>query len=244
MTGWPARQAFTTREDRPMEGDPLPADRALTAVRAGYNRIARFFDLLEIFDEQTYRSWRRKLLARAEGLVLEVGVGTGKNFSYYSPGVSVTGVDVAENMLDAARKRVAVHGYPVGLVLADVQDLPFPDDTFDSAVSTFVFCSVPDPVKGLREVRRVVRPGGQILLLEHMQDGRTEAGVMMRFLSRLAGGLLQHEIRNRMSLAKVRQAGLRIESVDCLRKEEKVEGIVAIPDKIPAERRQAAGSAA
>lgn len=238
MTAWPARQALTTRRDRPMEGDPLPADRALNAVRGGYNRIARFYDLLEFFDERTYRSWRRKLIARAKGLVLEVGVGTGKNFPYYSPGVSVIGIDVAENMLAAARKRVAGRGYPVDLVLADVQDLPFLDNTFDSAVSTFVFCSVPDSAKGLREVRRVIRPEGQILLLEHMHDGRTEAGVMMRFLSRLAGGPLQHEIRNRMSLAKVRQAGLLVERVDCLEKEEKVEGIVARPGKIPAERRQ------
>jgi ubiquinone/menaquinone biosynthesis C-methylase UbiE len=214
-----------------MEGDSLPADRALTALRAGYNRIARFYDLLEILDERTYRSWRRKLLARAEGRVLEVGIGTGKNFPYYPPGVVITGIDVAENMLAAARKRADGCGIEVDFLQADVQELPFPDDVFDSAVSTFVFCSVPDPVRGLREVRRVLRPEGQFLLLEHMHDGRTEAGVLMRFLSRLAGGPLQHEIRNRMSLARVRQAGLLIERVDCLQKEEKVEGIVARPGK-------------
>lgn len=211
------------------------------AARVRYNRIAGIYDFLEILAERTLRPWRQGLLARAEGRVLEVGVGTGKNFPYYPPGVTITGIDIAERMLATARKKAARQGRAVDLILADVQDLPFPDDTFDSAVSTFVFCSVPNPVGGLREVHRVVRPEGQILLLEHMRDRRTEAGVVMRFLSRFAGELLGPEIQNRMSLGNVRQAGLRIERVDCLQKEEKVESIVARPDKLPANGRQRVG---
>jgi ubiquinone/menaquinone biosynthesis C-methylase UbiE len=208
------------------------------AARLRYNRIAGIYDFLEILAERALRPWRQGLLARAEGRVLEVGIGTGKNFPYYPPGVAITGIDIAENMLAAARKKAAGQGVRVDLILADVQDLPFPDDVFDSAVSTFVFCSVPDPVRGLREVRRVLRPEGQILLLEHMQDGRTESGVLSRFLGRFAGNLLGAGIRNRMSLGHLRRAGLLVESVECLRKEEKVESIVARPDKARSDRRQ------
>ena len=211
------------------------------AARMRYNRVAGIYDFMEIFAERTFMHWRKGLLARAEGRVLEVGVGTGRNFPYYPPGVSITGIDVAERMLAAAGRKAARQRVPVELILADVQDLPFLDDIFDSAVSTFVFCSVPDSVRGLREVRRVVRPEGRVLLLEHMQDGRPAAGAMVKFLGRLAGGLLGPAIQNGMSLGNVRQAGLLVENVECLRKKGKVESIVARPGKIPASGQQTAG---
>lgn len=202
------------------------------AARIRYNRIARFYDFLEVFDERRFRPWRRSLLARSAGRVLEVGVGTGKNFPYYPARVSITAVDVAEKMLAAARQKAARQGLPVALILADVQDLPFRDDTFDTAVSTFVFCSVPDPSRGLCELRRVVKPAGRILLLEHMKDHRPATCPLWRFLGRLAGGVLGPEIRNGMELAKVRQAGLEIQSIEPRQDEENVQEIVARPNKI------------
>jgi len=209
-----------------------PPDRERNATRLRYNRIAGFYDLLEVFDERRFRPWRLSLLARSAGRVLEVGVGTGKNFPFYPAGAAVTGVDVAEKMLAAARQRAARMNRAVELILGDVQALPFRDDTFDTAVSTFVFCSVPDPVRGLCELRRVVKPEGRILLLEHMHAGRSEAGVLEGIWGRLAGGLLGPEIRNKMDLARVRQAGLEIESIEPRQDEENVQEIVARPNKI------------
>jgi len=125
-----------------------PADREREAAREHYNRVAMLYDLVEVLDERTFRPWRQRLLAQAGGRVLEVGVGTGKNFPWYPPGVALTGIDIAEKMLAAARQRARRLGLAVELHLADVQALEFREGVFDTAVSTFVFCSVPDPVRG------------------------------------------------------------------------------------------------
>ncbi len=207
------------------------ARREFAATRRRYNRIAAFYDLLEIFDERRFRPWRLRMLTRAAGRVLEVGVGTGKNFSCYPAGIELTGIDVAEGMLAAARVRVSRLGMSVNLALADVQDLPFCDDAFDTAVSSFVFCSVPDPLRGLRELRRVVKSEGRILMLEHLQAGRTAPGIMGRFLQRIAGGLLGPEIRNRMALELLRQAGLEITRIETRQAEEDIREIETGPGK-------------
>ncbi|OFX15994.1 MAG: hypothetical protein A2V59_10150 [Armatimonadetes bacterium RBG_19FT_COMBO_69_19] len=98
---------------------------------------------------------------------------------------------------------------PVDVREADVQDLPFPPDSFDSAVATFVFCSVPDPVRGLRELARVVRPGGITLLLEHVRIDRPVIGPLMDLLDPLLVRLTGSHV-NRRTVEKVRRAGLEI----------------------------------
>jgi ubiquinone/menaquinone biosynthesis C-methylase UbiE len=142
--------------------------------------MARIYDIYDVpMELMGTRKRRQALLDKVTGTVLEVGVGTGKNLAHYPRDVDVTGIDLSSRMLDRARaKMVSVH-VKAELVEADVQDLPFDDDTFDTAVGTCVFCSVADPVQGLRELSRVVRPDGQILLLEHVRPTN-------RFLGRLA----------------------------------------------------------
>ncbi|HET6460680.1 MAG TPA: class I SAM-dependent methyltransferase [Syntrophales bacterium] len=141
-------------------------DRDLIAqTKARYNRIAPYYDIIEFFSERTFGGWRQRLLSHAMGKIVEVGVGTGKNFPYYPKGVDITGIDIAEKMLPRARKRADGLGLAINLIEGDVQALSFPDNSFDTAVATFVFCSVPDPVLGLKELRRVVKPEGEVLLL-------------------------------------------------------------------------------
>ncbi len=160
------------------------ADTALTRRR--YDRIAPVYDALEWAVEPRFARWRRALWERVPpGRVLEVGVGTGKNLRYYPAGAEVTAIDISPGMLAQARRRAARLGSSAALHLGDVQHLDFPDGSFDAVVASFTFCSVPDPVRGLAEIRRVLRPGGRLLLLEHVLS----MGVMLRPLMRLMSPL-------------------------------------------------------
>jgi len=103
------------------------------------------------------------------GRVLEIGVGTGKNLPFYPPGAQVTGIDLSDGMLARARERPQVLDVDAELRQMDAQYLAFPDDSFGVAVATFVFCSVPIPIQGMQELGRIVRPGSDIWLLEHVR---------------------------------------------------------------------------
>lgn len=114
---------------------------------------------------------RRELLAQAQGVVLEIGAGTGLNFPFYEPG-KVTRVEATEpdaTMLSYARERQAQARVPLNLTQARAEVLPFEDSSFDCAVATLVFCSVGDPLRSFQEIRRVLKPGGTLLLLEHVR---------------------------------------------------------------------------
>jgi ubiquinone/menaquinone biosynthesis C-methylase UbiE len=123
---------------------------------------------------------RREIAGQAHGVVLEVGAGGGQNFPFYDPArvVRVEAVDPDEAMLVEARSRLAAAPVPITLTRAPVEALPFPDASFDSVVVTLVFCSVRDPECGLREIWRVLKPGGALLLLEHVRaQGKVTAWV-------------------------------------------------------------------
>src|SRR5450759_2427618 len=94
--------------------------------------------------------------------ILEIGVGTGKNMPYWPSDAQMTAIDLTPGMLDIARQHAKNLDVSADLRLGDAQALDFPDASFDTIVATFVFCSVPDPVLGLRELSRVVQPNGQV----------------------------------------------------------------------------------
>ena len=152
--------------------------------------------------------WRSWLVGGARGRTLEVGCGTGRNLPLYSPGVRVVGVDPGWQNLLRARRR-APH---VPLVRASAEALPFKDGVFDTVVAGLVFCSVPDPMKGLAEVKRVLVPqGGALRMLEHVRS-TTVVGARLQDLVQpawtwIAGGC--HPNRN--TERNVEAAGFRIE---------------------------------
>jgi phosphatidylethanolamine/phosphatidyl-N-methylethanolamine N-methyltransferase len=136
-----------------------------------YDRIASVFDILEYpMEKMASEKWRAKLFSQAAGeQVLEVGVGTGKNLPYYPPGKSVTGIDISDRMLAEAKKKAAQAKGSFHLLKMDIQALDFPEAYFDTVISTYVFCSVADPIKGLKEVWRVLKPKGKVYFLEHVR---------------------------------------------------------------------------
>ena len=186
-------------------------DRDPSATRPAYDRIARTYDtMMRPMEALAFGRWRKLLWSKVKGpKVLEIGVGTGANLRYYPPGVSVTAIDVSEGMLARAQEKSARQGVAVALLQMDAQALDFPDATFDSVVATCVFCSVTDPVLGLREARRVCKPGGQVLLLEHVLARNQPWRGLMRLLNSLAVRMGGENI-DRETAENVRKAGLAI----------------------------------
>ena len=129
-------------------------------TRKRYDRVAFLYDLFETPMERfRFANWRKNLLNRITGKkVLEVGVGTGKNLPYYPPDVEMTAIDLSPQMLDRARKRASALGVNVFFREMDAQKLSFPNHSFDTVFTTFVFRSIPDPVAGLKELRSKRRP--------------------------------------------------------------------------------------
>lgn len=181
--------------------------RATALTRSRYDRNARLYDLMTRGSERLMTPGRAALWQRVRGpRVLEVGVGTGKSFPYYPVGMTITAIDLSPRMLDQAWTHAAHDHIVVDLREADVQALPFRDASFDTAIASCVFCSVPDPLLGLRELRRVLVPGGQLLLLEHVLSYRALIRPAMKLMSPLVVRMMGANI-NRETVANVRRAG-------------------------------------
>ena len=190
---------------------PIGNLRATERARRRYEVAARLY---RFADEHIRREWRERAVGEARGRVLELGVGTGSNLPLYDPRKveSVTGVDFSSAMLAKARSQPCK--VPCRLERMDVQELAFADASFDTVIATLVFCTVPDPVLGLREARRVVRPDGRVVLLEHV---RIEGvlGILQDVFNPLSVWLIGDHI-NRRTEQSLRVAGLepvRVEHV-------------------------------
>jgi ubiquinone/menaquinone biosynthesis C-methylase UbiE len=196
----------------------VTTSREAERTRTRYNRIAPIYNAMEwIVERVAFRAWRAKLWSQLGGYqrILEVGVGTGKNFPYHPAGAEVMGVDLSERMLAQAQQKRRELETNVPLAQLDAQRMAFAADAFDAAVATFVFCSVPDPVQGLREIRRVVKPGGQVILLEHVRVNAPLIGSLMDLLDPLVVRVMGAHIK-RHTEENVRRAGLEIVNVESL----------------------------
>jgi ubiquinone/menaquinone biosynthesis C-methylase UbiE len=123
---------------------------------------------IAFLDRRLFKDSRQWVCGQAAGAVLEVAIGTGLNLPHYADGVRLTGVDYSPAMLALARARAAELGRPVELREGDAQALEFADESFDTVVCTFGLCAIPDDVAAVAEMLRVLRPGGTLLLADHV----------------------------------------------------------------------------
>jgi demethylmenaquinone methyltransferase/2-methoxy-6-polyprenyl-1,4-benzoquinol methylase len=174
-----------------------------------YDKAAARYDFFEFpMEVLAFSKWRKLLFGKVEGeLILEVGIGTGKNIPYYSNGEYI-GIDISRKMLEKAKDRVEKLGRKIDLIQCDAELLPFRDEVFDAIVSTYVFCSVENPVRGLKELYRVLKPNGRVYFLEHMRCENEIGGKVLDALNPIAR-LFGPEI-NRRTVENIRKAGFKI----------------------------------
>lgn len=191
-------------------------DTATVLTRSRYDRIAFIYDWMpmQLMVGRKSRPWREKMWQMVGRLrVLEIGVGTGINIELWPPDAQITAIDLSPRMLKQANRRANQLNRQADLRLGDVQCLDLHDASFDVVIATFLFCSVPNPVLGLREVGRVVRPNGMILLLEHMLSPNPFLAAFMNAMNPIAVRMMGANI-NRRTLNNIRTAELHIESVE------------------------------
>lgn len=181
--------------------------------------FARFFDRLVQAESQEQQEYRARLVAGLSGRVLEVGAGNGRMFREYGPEVTeVTAVEPEAFLRGKAEQAAAQAGVPVRVLEATADALPFADGTFDAAVCSLVLCSVPDQGRALGEIRRVLRPGGELRFYEHVAArpgsnlSRLQRGLDSVFWPRCFGNCHTH----RDTAAAVAAAGFAVETCERL----------------------------
>lgn len=171
----------------------------------GYDRMSEPMEHMLGFAQA-----RARLFAGLSGTILELGVGTGRNLPYYPQDARMIALDLSRGMLECAVHKARALSRHAAFLVGDVEDLPFADASLDAVVGSGVFCCVPDAERGFREIRRVLKPGGKIVLLEHMRPYGV-LGLLFDLLDPLVSRLMGPHI-NRRTLENMRAAGLVIES--------------------------------
>lgn len=173
-----------------------------------WNRAAKCLEAGKRGEEARYGAFKREIFGKAKGKTLLVASGTGVDFKYFPADIELTAIDFSPVMLEHAEKKRGESAAPLTLVEADVTDLDFPDGHFDTVATSCTFCSVPDPIKGLKEVHRVLKDDGALLMFEHVRPSNFYLGFVMDVMNPLVRKV-GPEI-NRRTADHVRAAGFRL----------------------------------
>lgn len=187
-------------------------------ARRIWDRTAPKYDMrVSFWERHLFEDGRQWVCSQARGDLLEIAVGTGRNLPHYPPGVHITGIELSQGMLDIALARARQLDKEADLRLGDAQALDFPDESFDTVVCTLSLCSIPDDRRAVAEIKRVLRPGGRLLLLEHV---RSPSPVVRAFqwLFNLVTVPLEGDHQLREPLHHLRAQGFEIEKVERLKR--------------------------
>ena len=176
-----------------------------------YDYIARFYDLMSASGEKMWFSrWREEFLSPLKGKILEVGIGTGKSIKFYNKDAQVTGIDFSKNMLEKAKEKlIKLSKKDIILKQGDVENLEFEDNSFDYVVTSCVFCSVPKPIEGLKEIRRVLKPTGKLIMIEHVLSKKPIIALIERMHNPITKFFMGVNV-NRDTKQNIIHAGMKI----------------------------------
>ncbi len=193
-----------------------PPDQTAKVLRASEKMAPSYDKQIAFFEKIQFGGGREWLGARAQGRVLEVGIGTGLNLRHYPADATVTGIELSPAMLAIAKQRAADLGRDVDLHTGDAEHLPFDEAAFDTVVCALSLCTIPDPAAAIGEMARVLVPGGRLLLLDHIGSTWPPIYAAQWLLERLtirAAG--EHFTRRQLPL--VQAAGFEVVEVERLK---------------------------
>ena len=184
--------------------------------RLADRQAPRYDRQISMFERLLFGDGRRWATSQVSGEVLEIAAGTGRNFEYYAPDTNLTAIELSQEMLQIARQRADTAEIQIDLREGDAQALEFPDDSFDRILITLALCTIPDDRKAAEEAYRVLRPGGRLVLLEHVRSPIAAVRFIQRLLQPLA---LRFEGDNlvREPLDYLADIGFQVETVQRLK---------------------------
>jgi ubiquinone/menaquinone biosynthesis C-methylase UbiE len=190
------------------------SDKRTRRLRRYWDKHARTYDKqMAFWERRLFGDGRQWVCAQATGEVLEVAIGTGRNLPFYPEDTRLTGVDFSPAMLEQARRQADRVGRKVDLRLGDAQALDLPDASFDTVVCTLSLCAIPDERRAVAEMRRVLRPGGRLLLLDHVAGAPRWVRAVQWLLERVTKPLGEEHLRRR-PLRQVQAEGFQIERAE------------------------------
>jgi ubiquinone/menaquinone biosynthesis C-methylase UbiE len=183
-----------------------------TETQRKWDAASRTLDFFSFAEDQRLGAHKRRLFVNMRGATLMVGAGTGNDFKFFPPNMHVVAIDISPKMLERAARKAVSYSGSIELREMDVCELDYPEATFDTVATACTFCSVPKPVIGLRELHRVLKPGGQLLMLEHVRSAIGPLAILMDVMTPLFRQIGPE--LNRDTVGNVQKAGFRLRRVE------------------------------
>ena len=182
-------------------------------TRAKWDRLAPRFDgMASQGAERRWKPFKQALFSHMEGRVLFLALGTGLDIPSYPAGRDITAIDISPKMIEQAQPRIAAYDGTIRAEVMDVHEMPFEPESFDQVYTSCTFCSVPNPVNGLRALHRVLKPEGKLFMFEHTGSRFHPFRLMMDLMTNLTEKI--GPAMNRDTISNVRAAGFQVTEVD------------------------------